>query len=469
MVDERDRRIAQLEAQVGALTRRNAELEARIADLEVRLGKNPRNSSMPPSAEGFSKPPSPSRAERRAAKRKPGKQPGTEGKHLAQVAEPDEVQAHVPVACESCGADLAGAEVVSTERRQVFDLPEIRLRVTEHVVERRRCACGCETKAVFPPAVTAPACYGPGVRALAAYLAVHQHLPFDRMAQLFGDVLGQEVSVGALAQMVAEAADATGPFLDHVQMLLREADAVHFDETGGRVSGRLHWVHSASTALLTLLDCHRRRGTPAMDDLGVIGEMGGIAIHDGWRPYRRYDVLHALCNAHHLRELAAIGVVWDQGWANDLAALLVDAKTAVEAAQRAGRDHLDPATLHSIRVRYGKLIAKGIAANPEPHSGKRHGYNKKAHNLLLRLDHQRADVLRFCSDFRAPFDNNQAERDIRMVKLQQKISGSWRTLDGARDFCAIRSYVSTLRKNQRDILGGLRLLFDGHPWLPGET
>ena len=458
-----------MRARVDALTQRNGELEARIADLEVRLGKNPRNSSMPPSAEGLSKPPAPSRAERRAAKRKPGKQPGTDGKHLARVACPDEVVGHAPAACESCGADLADAPVISTECRQVFDLPEIRLRVTEHVVERRRCACGCETKAVFPAAATAPACYGPGVRSLAAYLAVHQHLPFDRMAQLFRDVLAQEVSVGALAQMVTEAADATGPFLDNVKVLLRAADAVHFDETGGRAAGRLHWVHSASTALLTLVDCHRRRGTLAMDDLGVIGEMTGIAIHDGWRPYRRYDVVHALCNAHHLRELTAIGVVWDQGWANDLAALLVDAKTAVEAARAQGRDRLDDTTLHSIRVRYGTLIAKGIAANPEPASGKRHGYEKKAHNLLLRLDHQRADVLRFCSDFRAPFDNNQAERDIRMVKLQQKISGSWRTLNGARDFCAIRSYVSTLRKNQRDILGGLHLLFEGRPWLPGET
>ena len=460
---------ADLRARVDALTQRNAELAARIADLEVRLGKNPRNSSMPPSAEGLSKPPAPSRAERRAAGRRQGKQPGAPGKHLARVAEPDEVLGHAPAACESCGADLADAEVVGTERRQVFDVPEIRLHVTEHVVERRRCGCGCETKAVFPPAATAPACYGPGVRALAAYLAVHQHLPFDRMAQLFRDVLGQEVSVGALAQMVAEAADATGPFLDNVKVLLRAADAVHFDETGGRAAGRLHWVHSASTALLTLLDCHRRRGTLAMNDLGVIGEMTGVAIHDGWRPYRRYDVVHALCNAHHLRELTAIGVVWDQGWANDLAALLIDAKTAIEAAHAQGRDRLDDTTLHSIRVRYGKLIAKGIAANPEPASGKRHGYEKKAHNLLLRLDHQRADVLRFCSDFRAPFDNNQAERDIRMVKLQQKISGSWRTLNGARDFCASRSYVSTLRKNQRDILGGLRLLFEGHPWLPGET
>ena len=217
-----------------------AELKRRVADLEERLGRTPRNSSMPPSTEGFTKPPSPSRAERRAAQRKQGKQPGAPGKHLAQVAEPDSVVTHAPNSCEGCGGDLSRAEVVDTERRQVFDLPEIRLLVTEHVAERRRCTCGCTTKATFPAAATAPAVYGPGIRALATYLAVHQHLPFDRMAQLFSDVLGQEVSVGALAQMVAEAAEATGPFTDRVRELLADAGVVHFDETGARVVGSLH-------------------------------------------------------------------------------------------------------------------------------------------------------------------------------------------------------------------------------------
>jgi transposase len=452
---------------IDQLTARIVSLESTVADLQERQGRNPRNSSMPPSAEGFSKPPAPSRAERRAAQRKAGKQPGAEGKHLARVAEPDDVIAHVPGACRSCGADLGDAEVVGTERRQVFDVPEIRLHVTEHVAERRRCACRCETKAAFPPAATAPACYGPGIRALAAYLSVYQHLPLDRMAQLFKDVLGHDVSVGALAHMLTEAAEGTEEFVGVVRDLLTQADQIHFDETGGRVAGRLHWVHVASTDLLTLLDCHRRRGTVALDDLEVIGAMTGVATHDGWRPYRSYDVTHSLCNAHHLRELAAVGVVFDQGWANDMASLLKEAKAAVEAAKAEGKTGLDPEVLHSIRVRYGILVAKGFSANPEPTVGKRSGYTKKAYNLLLRLDLQRSDVLRFATDFRASFDNNQAERDIRMVKLQQKISGSWRTLAGARDFCAIRSYVSTLRKNNSDILGGLRLLFEGHAWLPG--
>jgi transposase len=441
-------------------------LRAEVADLRERLERNPRNSSMPPSAELFTKPPSPSRAERRAAAKKQGKQPGAPGRHLAQRADPDLVVTHAPTACTSCGSGLEGAEVVDTESRQVFDLPEIHLHVTEHRAQRRRCGCGATTKATFPAVATAPACYGPGVRALAAYLAVHQHLPFDRMAQLFADVLGAPVSVGSLAQMVTEAADATGPFTDQVRELLIQAPAVHFDETGGRVQGSLHWVHSASTSLLTLLGCHKRRGRVAMDDLGVLGAMSGVAIHDGWKPYRHYDVDHALCNAHHLRELIAVGIGWDQTWANDLADLMREAKRTVAAARATGSDQLDPATLHSIRVRYGQLVAKGFSLNPEPETGKRSGYDKKAFNLLRRLDGQRDDVLRFTTDFAVPFDNNQAERDIRMVKLQQKISGSWRTLQGAKNFCAIRSYVSTMRKQDADILGGLRLLFEGQVWLP---
>jgi transposase len=259
--------------------------------------------------------------------------------------------------------------VVDTESRQVFDLPEIHLFVTEHIAERRRCGCGMTTKASFPSLATAPACYGPGVRALAAYLAVHQHLPWDRMAQLFADVLGAPVSVGALAQMVTEAADATGPFCEITRELLWDAPVVHFDETGGRVDGSLHWVHSASTSLLTLLGCHKRRGRVAMDDFGVLGAMSGVAIHDGWKPYRHYDVDHALSNAHHLRELIAVGIGWDQEWANDLADLLREAKRTVATARATGSDQLDPATHHSIRIRYGQLVTKGFSLNPEPECG----------------------------------------------------------------------------------------------------
>ena len=203
---------------------------------------------------------------------------------------------------------------------------------------------------------------------------------------------------------------------------------MHFDETGARVEGSLHWIHVASSALYTLLSCHQRRGGVAMDDMGVIAEMTGIAVHDGWRPYRSYDVVHALCNAHHLRELDGVVERFDQEWAQQMITLLVEAKETVEQAIERGEVQLAPAVLHSFRIRYGKLIAKGWRANEEA-SAARPGkwYQNSALNLLGRLDTYRDDVLRFTVDFNVPFDNNQGERDIRMVKLQQKISGSWRT------------------------------------------
>ena len=269
-------------------------LESKLARVEERLGRNPRNSSMPLSPEWFSKPPAPSRAERRAAARKQGKQPRAPGKHLAQVTDPD---------------------------------------------------------------------------------------------QVIRDVLGAPVSVGGLAQMVTKAADAPEPFTNATRFLLQGAAVVHFDETEDRAAGRFHWVHSASTSLLTLLDCHPKRGRAAMDDLGVIGVMSVVAIHDGWKPYRHYHVAHALCNAH-LRELNTVGVGWDQGWANDLASPLVEAKHSVEYARATGVDHRDATTLHSIRIRFGRLVARGLAANPAPEVGQRSGYEKKAIILLVRLEGQ---------------------------------------------------------------------------------
>lgn len=468
--DTRDERIAELEAENAELRRTIATLEARIAQLEERLGRNPRNSSMPPSAEGLNKP-SANRAERRAQKkRRPGKQPGDPGHHLAQVPDPDEVITHRPQRCPACEGDLADAEVTGVEQRQVFEAPRTRAHVTEHQMLRVRCACGCETKASPPPEATAPACYGPGLRALAVYLSVYQHVPYDRLAEIFCDLLSIPVSVGTIKTMVGEAGGALGLFLDVVRDLLRDAPAVCFDETGGRVEGSLHWVHVASTSLYTLLCCHKRRGTAAMDDMGVISKMTGVAIHDGWKPYRSYDVVHALCNAHHLRELTGVVERFDQDWAEQMIDLLLDAKEAVEQAVARGGKRLDKKTLHSIRVRYGKLVSKGWAQNEQPttaNAGK--WYRNTAVNLLDRLDVYRDDVLRFTVDFAVPFDNNQGERDIRMVKLQQKISGSWRTKAGADDFCAIRSYVSTMKKHGYDVLEGLRQLFEGWAWLPGGT
>jgi transposase len=450
----------------------NAALAARVAELERQLAKHSGNSSRPPSSDGLAKPPASKRA-RQPGSRPPGKQPGAPGAHLAQVAEPDEVVAHVPDRCGRCGAGLAGAVVVAVEARQVFDLPRLGLRVTEHHAERRQCACGSTTAGVFPEHARAAVCYGPRLRGLIAYLCAYQHLPVDRAAQLLSDLLGTSVATGTLASVVVEGAGRLGGFVEAVRAQLTAASVAHFDETGARVAGRLHWVHSASTQALSLFTVHPKRGQQAMDTAGVLPGFAGVAVHDGWAPYWRYGhVTHALCGAHLLRELEGIAEEPGQGWAAGMAELLVDGKLAADRARAAGADRVDDHTRARLHARYQRLLADGRAANPPPPligRRRRRARRAPAHRLLDRLDAHRHEVLRWLDDTRVPFDNNQAERDLRMVKLQQKISGCWRTLAGAEAFLTLRSYISTARKQGHNPLAVLRQLFEGRPWLPAPT
>jgi transposase len=378
---------------------------------------------------------------------------------------------HAPERCGGCGADLAGAVVVGVEARQVFDLPPLRLCVAEHRAERRRCACGTTTAGRFPEHVRAAACYGPGVRALVCYLCVHQHLPVDRAAQLLADVLGASVATGTLAAVMAEGAVGLNGFLATLRDRLAAAPVAHFDETGARVAGRLHWVHSASTASLSLFTVHAKRGKVAMDTAGVLPGFGGVAVHEGWAPYWRYrHVTHALCGAHLLRELEAITEEPGQGWAGGMAELLVDAKLVADQARAAGACRVQDAARARLHTRYERLLADGKVANPPPPASGRlraRARRSPAGRLLARLDTHRDEVLRCLDDTRVPFDNNQAERDLRIVKLQQKISGCWRTPAGAEAFLALRSYPATAaRKHSMNPLAVLGQLFQGQAWLP---
>jgi transposase len=379
------------------------------------------------------------------------------------VADPDEIVDHTPEVCGGCGHGLDNAaEAVGVTSRQVFDIPPVRLRVTEHRSHRRRCTCGHVTAAGFPDEATAPACYGPGVRALIVYLTVVQHLPVDRTARLLADVLGAPVSTGTITNVVAQAARIVAAAVAVIAARLRAARVAHFDETGARINGRLHWIHVAGTALYTLVTAHRRRGREAMNAAGVLPGFRGVAVHDGWRSYRGYtDAAHALCNAHHLRELQAAAEA-GHDWAHHLADVLRYAYTRVSAAKADGRDTLDDQALASIRARYDGHLRQGLdATTNRPKSDPA--------RLARRLLRDRDDVLRFTVDFAVPFDNNQGERDLRMVKLQQKISGCWRTLTGAQAFCTLRSYTATAHKHGTNPLTALRDAFTGQPWTPPAT
>ena len=445
-------------------------LSARVAELEARLSKNSQNSSKPPSSDAFVKPPP--RSLRGRSGRGRGGQPGRAGSRLEPRPDPDETVMHAPPVCRCCGEDLSGARVVGEQVRQVFDLPRVRLRVTEHRVQQRACGCGTVTSAVFPPEATAPTCYGPGLAAVGAYLLGRQHLPVQRTAELLEDCFGARVSAGWLAALLPTGAGRLAEFVAHVRAQLRGAPVAHFDETGGRVEADLMWIHLACTSKWTLYHLATGRGKDAMDAGGVLPSFTGVAVHDGLKPYRRYQsATHALCAAHHLRELAGIAQLTGQDWPTRLADLLVEIHVSAQSARAEGQTGFSTSTLEGYRRRYDELVAQGQHLNPPPpRTGKRgRPLLGPAAALLRRLDLYADDVLRFATDLRVPFDNNQAERDIRMVKLQQKISGGWRSQTGATAFLDMRTYLSTARKHNQRALDVLRDLFAGHPWIPAPT
>jgi len=353
-----------------------------------------------------------------------------------------------------------------------YDLPVIELLVIEHRAQHRECGCGVVTRAPFPVEATAPACYGPGVAALATYLLGRQHLPVERAAECLEEAFGAAVSTGWLSSLLPTAAARLDGFLAIAHEQLAAAHVAHFDETGGRVAGRLHWIHVACTDTWTLFHLDAKRGKTAMDAAEILPSFTGVAVHDGLAAYRRYEqASHGLCNAHHLRELAGMAELTGQTWTTELAQLLVELHVAVQLAKAAGRTKLPARRLASFGKRYDALVALGKQLNPPPpRTGKRgRPALDPAGSLLARLETHRADVLRFATDFAVPFDNSQAERDVRMVKLQQKIRGGWRSDTGAHAFLDVQSYLSTARKNGQSAMTVLRDLFNGQPWMPAAV
>jgi transposase len=457
---------AELQEMVGELRAVVVELRAEVAELRRQLGQNSRNSSKPPSSDSPFVKPAP-RSLRRKSGRRPGGQSGHQGSTLGQVADPNETMRHEPGPCGGCGADLVDAPEVGVERRQVFDLPPMRVRVTEHQLIARRCACGATTCGTAPAGVTAPVQYGPRVTAIIVYLYVGQFLSKKRTAAALAELFGTPVSEGTVATMTARAAEGLEEFLNHVTDRLAEAEVAGFDETGLRVAGRLHWVHCARTGKYTLITCHPKRGRAGINDAGVLSRFRGIAVHDAWAPYDTYlDVAHQLCCAHAQRELAGVAdaapVEKDWCWATQATDALVAMQKLVTEAIAAGADTIDPDALATQIHRYHSAAQVGISQS----AARSDAVMKKHHALARRLIDRQDDYLRFTQDWRVPADNNGSERDIRMIKLRQKVSGCLRTLTGAQQFCAIRSYLSTAAKHGKHFFDTLVMLTEGRPWLP---
>jgi transposase len=449
-------RIRRLEEQVKELQQRNQELTSRLA-------QNSRNSHRPPGSDGLAKPPP--KSLRRKSRRRPGGQPGHVGRTLLPVASPDHIETHRVGACP-CGAVaamLAKEPVLDYTARQVFELPPIHLETTEHRAEIKRCpCCGRLVQAVFPADVRAPVQYGSRMRSLLLYFHQQHFVPPQRVGQICEDLFGQPCSPATVLATAQCASQNLEGFEQAVVAALRLALVVHRDETGLRAVNKLHWMHVASTSLLTLYWVHPKRGIEGIGALEVVptGSEQWL-VHDCWAPYFAFDCQHALCNEHLLRELKFLEEECGEKWAARLSRFLLASHRRVKAKGTLGKR-----AFQRLQARYRAIVRAGRRKHPRPRAGQGRTRQSKAANLLGRLEALADEVLAFTVFEEVPFTNNQGEQDMRMVKVQQKISGCFRTLQGARVFARIRSYISTCRKQGRNIWEALQRAVEGQPFMP---
>ena len=466
--------VKRLVGAIESLSAQAQQLQARIEALEQETRKDSHNSGKPPSRDRMDSKEKrrKERSARKKAKRRAGGQEGHPGTTLQMVEHPDDTVLHRVGRCTTCGKSLQRVSVKGYERRQVFELPEIKVRVIEHRAEQKVCeCCGQLTCAGFPEGVRQKAQYGTRLQACAVYVRNYGLLSYERAGQLFEDLFSVPLSPGTLVNMDRGCGRRLEATTEQIRQGIIESAVSGFDETGMSINGKLHWLHTASTADLTYLASHPKRGKEAFDSIDILPHFKGRAIHDHWQSYFNYGCEHGLCNAHHLRELTFVYEEYGQRWAKTMIDLLLQIKQAVHKAVLGGQRRFNQSTCSSFEKRYRAILAAGLRANPPPadvDGETKRGRRKqtKARNLVLRLKSRRTETLAFMHDFAVPFTNNHAERDLRISKVQQKISGTFRSADSAVSFCRIRSYIATMKKNGIRVIEALQSVFAGTPILP---
>lgn len=473
-VAQRDERIQQLETaleqqhgQMQQMQEQLGSLTQHVKALQERQAKDSHNSSLPPSSDRFTRQ---TKSLRPKSEKKAGGQEGHPGSSLSWSATPDEIiEKHVEQ-CEACQHDLREVAVCHVERRQVVDVPAPRLLVQEYRAEQKRCpVCQHITAATFPQEVAAPMQYGPTIGAIAVYLVQQQLLPLARAAEVMADLMGVQMSEGTICTLIQRCATNLEGVEQQIKDALGTAAVIHQDETGLFVLGHRYWMHDTSTKTLTHYHVDKSRGQRALEAIGILPQFQGISIHDRWGSYFLYGCEHALCLVHLLRELVFLAEEHHALWAADLKDLLLDMKTATDQARVAGKLWLHPLEVVDWEAAFLRLLAEGEQVTPRataPPGKPGRCKQSAASNLLDSLHKHQQAIFCFLEDLRVDFDNNLAERDLRMIKVQQKVSGSFRSEAGAQAFSRIRGYLSTLRKQGFPLLPALQATLRGRPVLP---
>ncbi len=464
---------AALKAQVAELLplkEQVEQLQEQVKQLTNRLAKDSHNSHLPPSSDRFGRKKK-ARSLRKSSGKKPGGQPEHPGETIQWSSCPDEIIRHAVAACCHCQAELSAVEAQMVEARQIIELPSKRHVVIEHQAEQKCCPqCGEVSAAAFPQEVRARVQYGSSVATAASLLVVQHLLPLGRASEVLWDLLGISIAEATITTQLQRAAALLEPVEQQIKAALIQADVLHQDESSVRVAGQRWWLHVSATSTLTHYAVHAKRGKAALDAIDILPHFGGRSLHDGFRSYWLYACEHALCNVHHLRELLFLYEEQQQTWAHEMSELLLSMKDACDQARAEGRIALDPMEIADWKAGYETVLQAGYQANPPeppapvPKKGRRK--QSAARNLLDRLCLHQEAALAFLQDLRVPFDNSQAERDIRMLKVQQKVSGCFRTPRGAQIFCRLRAYLSSLRKQGLNLFTALQHTFLGHPLLP---
>ena len=446
-------------------------LEERIKELEAQLGMNSTNSSKPPSTDNKLKKSNKTKRKTDQNKKR-GAQNGHKGNNLKIVATPDKVEVLLPTHCRCCSNSLESVDSLKEEKRQLFEFPEIKMEVIEYQAHTKVCPhCHIQTKAAFPEKINTTTQYGENLKSFIAYLNAYQMLPYERIAQTIEDLTSHKIGVGSIYNFLHTHYEKLENFETLLKESLIQEDVIHSDETGVNIQAKLHWIHVTSSSAMTYYMLHKKRGKEAMDAMEILPQYEGIAVHDHWQPYNHYqNCIHSYCNAHILRELNGVTQNENVVWSRDMHTLLTNMNNAVHKAKQDTKEALSQGQIEKFTLHYEKIIKSALKYYPPPEKTEKKTKGRikqaKGKNLLDRLSKYQDETLRFLNDFRVPFTNNLAERDLRMIKVKDKISGSFASYKGGEIFCRIRSYISTMKKNNISVLQGLRNALAGNAYVP---